>query len=168
MLKNLIVLICVAVFAVSCLKKGDSGCPYPSNNFTAPQSEQEALATYLDTNGIIAVKHPSGFYYNITDPGTGTDSVGLCSLVQVAYEGRLINGTVFDSSDGIVFTLGGTIEGWRKGIPLLKKGGKMKLYIPPSLAYGDMDRRDQNEQVVIPGKSILLFDVTLQDYSPAK
>ncbi len=168
MLRNLLCLVCVAIFAVSCLKKGDPGCPYPSNNVVAPQSEQEALATYLDTNGITATKHPSGFYYSIINPGTGTDSVGLCSAVQVAYEGRLINGTVFDSSDGIVFTLGGTIEGWRKGIPLLKKEGIMKLYIPPSLAYGDTDRLDQNGQVVIPGKSILLFDVTLYDYTPAK
>lgn len=167
MLRNLLCLICVAVFAVSCLKKGDSGCPYPPNNVVAPQSEQDALATYLDTNGIVATKHPAGFYYTILNPGTGTDSVGLCSAVQVAYEGRLINGTVFDSSDGVVFPLGGTIEGWRKGIPLLKKGGKMKLYIPPSLAYGDMDRRDQNQVVVIPAKSILLFDVELQDFSPA-
>jgi FKBP-type peptidyl-prolyl cis-trans isomerase FkpA len=90
----------------------------------------------------------------------------LCSQILISYKGTLKNGTVFDQQNNVIFVLGSLIEGWKKGIPLLKKGGSIKLYIPPSLGYGGTDVRDNNSgQVVIPANSMLIFDVTLTDYS---
>lgn len=110
--------------------------------------------------------HPAGFYYTISNPGSGGDSVLLCSQILINYKGQLKNGTVFDQQNNVIFVLGSLIEGWRKGIPLLKKGGQIRLYIPPSLGYGNNDLIDNSSgNVVIPGKSMLIFDVTLLDYS---
>ena len=60
--------------------------------------------------------------------------------------------------------LGSLIEGWKKGLLMLKTGGSIKLYIPPSLGYGYSDVTDpQTQAVIIPAGSMLIFDVTLSD-----
>jgi FKBP-type peptidyl-prolyl cis-trans isomerase FkpA len=56
------------------------------------------------------------------------------------------------------------IEGWKIGLPLIQKSGKIKLYIPPSLGYGASDIKDNNGVVVIPANSMLIFDVSLVDF----
>ena len=61
--------------------------------------------------------------------------------------------------------MGSLIEGWKMGLPLIQKGGKIRLYIPPSLGYGPNDLKDRNNNVVIPGNSILIFDITLYDFN---
>lgn len=166
MLRILFGILCVSVVAVSCLKSNnDSGCPYGNTSVTAPMAEQDSIKAYLDSNDLEAVAHPSGFYYKIVTPGTGTDSVELCSQILINYKGQLKNGTVFDQNSNVILVLGSLIEGWKKGIPLLKKGGQIKLYIPPSLGYGNENITNNNGQVVIPAKSMLIFDVTLLDYS---
>ena len=58
--------------------------------------------------------------------------------------------------------LGELIPGWQKGIPLIKKGGEVKLYIPPSLGYGSQNVTSGGV-VVVPANSILIFDVQLAD-----
>ena len=166
MYKKLIFVLCAAVMGAACLKNNSkNACPYQTNTINIPASEQTALDTYIDTNHIQAVKHRSGFYYNIVKPGTGTDSVTLCSQIQISYKGQLINDSIFDQQNNAVFVLGALIEGWRKGIPLLKKGGEIKLYIPPTLGYGSTDIRNSAGAIVIPKNSILKFDVTLTDYT---
>jgi FKBP-type peptidyl-prolyl cis-trans isomerase FkpA len=168
MFRFLLGALCLAVLAASCLKSEDNrGCPYTPTTVTAPESEQTALAAYLDSNDIQAIKHPSGFYYQILNPGTGTDSMGLCSQIQVTYTGRFVNDTIFDKQTNVVFVLGELIEGWKKAIPLLKKGGEMKLYVPPTLGYGHQDTKNQNGVVVIPKSSVLKFDLKLVDYTKA-
>lgn len=168
MFRFLLSALCLAVVAASCLKSEDNrACPYTPSSITAPGTEQAALATYLDTNGIVAIKHPAGFYYQVLTPGTGTDSIGLCSQIQVTYTGRFINDTIFDKQTGVVFILGELIEGWKKSIPMLQRGGEMKLYIPPSLGYGSEDIKNRDGEVVIPKNSILKFDLKLVDYTKA-
>lgn len=152
----------LGVLFSGCLKT-DKGCPYKENNITAPASEQQAVESYLSTNGLTATKHPSGFYYEVVNPGTGTVTPHLCSVVSVGYVGKLTNGTIFDQQNIVSFDLGRVIEGWKKGIPLIKKTGRIKLYIPPSLGYGGHDMRDPNGNVVIPANSILIFDVEMFD-----
>jgi FKBP-type peptidyl-prolyl cis-trans isomerase len=115
------------------------------------------------------VELPSGLRYEIVKPGEGafpkpTDSV------KVHYTGALVNGTVFDSSlqprqpgapvEPFEFTLERVIPGWTEGIQKINKGGKIKLYVPPHLAYGDQGSQS------IPPASTLVFDIELLDFKP--
>jgi FKBP-type peptidyl-prolyl cis-trans isomerase FkpA len=156
----------IAVFVLAsvlvltgCLKK-EEGCPYPMTNVVAPASEEAQVREYVTANNIDAVKHSSNLYYEILEQGTGK-TPELCSQIRVNYTGKLTNGNTFDSNPSAVFVLGSLIEGWKKGIPLIKGGGRIRLYIPPTLGYGSQDIKDQNNNVIIPGNSILIFDLTL-------
>ena len=70
-----------------------------------------------------------------------------------------MNGTIFDSNTGapIQFILGQVIPGWQLGLPLIQKGGVIRLIIPSSLAYGCTGSGS------IPGDSVLYFEVELVD-----
>lgn len=150
------------IIGSGCLKQTEK-CPYRNVNVKAPQSELADLQQYLSDNGITnAVQHSSNLYYEIIEPGSGAVAE-VCSNIVIGYTGRLTSGAVFDESAQTVFVLGSLIDGWKIGIPLIKKGGKIRLYIPPSLAYGSNDVKDMNDNVVIPGNSILIFDVDLFD-----
>lgn len=144
----------VAIFS-SCSKKEDP-CRYDACAFSAPASEIAQLEAYLSSASITtATKHCSGMYYTIDAAGSGA-TANICSTVGVKYKGQLTNGNVFDQATSTVtFQLEGLIEAWKKGIPLIKPGGKIRLYCPPSLAYGS--------QAVgtIPANSILIFEVEL-------
>ncbi len=99
----------------------------------------------------------SGLMYMITQEGTGAYATEQDS-VQVEYVGKLTNGTVFDSSEAgkpAGFNLGGLIPEFTEGLQKVKEGGKIRLFIPSSLAYRDMD------QGPIPPYSTLVFDITL-------
>jgi peptidyl-prolyl cis-trans isomerase len=107
----------------------------------------------------------SGLQYKIIKEGTGRQP-RKNDLVHVEYEGRLIDGTVFDSSkegvsdDGvggiISFRLDQTIPGWIEGLQLLKEGGEATFYIPAKLAYGEEKLGNK-----IGPNSVLIFDVKL-------
>lgn len=82
----------------------------------------------------------SGLQYKVIEPGKGK-SPAATDKVTVNYRGTLINGNEFDSSykrgKPISFSLNGVIKGWTEGLQLIKEGGKIQLFIPPPLAYGD-------------------------------
>jgi FKBP-type peptidyl-prolyl cis-trans isomerase FkpA len=165
MLKNVLFVLCVTIVGVSCLKSNERSCAYPQINVTAPQAEQDSIAAYLDSNNIQAAHHPAGFYYKIINPGTGTDTMLLCSEILIDYQGKLKNGQEFDKGTDVYLVLGALIEGWKKGLPLIKKGGEITLFIPPSLGYGSEDYKNSNDVVVIPGNSMLIFNIKLKDYT---
>lgn len=81
----------------------------------------------------------SGLQYKVLEAGEG-DKPSADSTVQVHYEGRLINGEVFDSSIArgapVEFGLNQVIPGWTEGLQLMSEGSKWELYIPSELAYG--------------------------------
>src|ERR1700704_5135762 len=128
----LLCVLTVTIFLNSCLKK-DSGCSYTDVNTVAAANDQVQLKAYLDSAAITATKDWRGFYYSITSAGSG-DTARPCSQITVSYKGWLTNGKIFDQQTNAVFTsLGSLIDGWREAMPLVKKGGRMLLYIPPSL-----------------------------------
>ncbi|MFO1448022.1 MAG: FKBP-type peptidyl-prolyl cis-trans isomerase [Opitutaceae bacterium] len=106
--------------------------------------------------GVITL--PSGLAYEIVQAGAG-DFPKPTDTVKVHYTGTLIDGTVFDSSvqrnEPAEFPLDQVIAGWTEGLQKVNKGGKIKLYVPPQLAYGDDGRPG------IPPASTLVFDVEL-------
>ena len=99
-------------------------------------------AAFLAENGKKAgVKTTaSGLQYKVVTAGTGK-SPKATDTVEVNYEGKLLDGTVFDSSyereQSAEFTVNGVIPGWTEGLQLMKEGGKYEFYIPSDLAYGE-------------------------------
>lgn len=81
----------------------------------------------------------SGLQYKVLEKGTGA-SPKSDDMVTVEYTGRLINGTVFDSTEKtgkpVKFNVGGVIKGWTEALQMMKPGGKWEVYIPSDLAYG--------------------------------
>lgn len=100
--------------------------------------------------------------------GTGPQAVPG-SIVSVLYEGKLQDGTVFDSSamhgnQALTFTLGdkGMILGFQVGVNGMKEGGERTIEIPPELAYGSQGVTDSKTgKVIIPPNSALVFDIKL-------
>ena len=160
MLKKLVLGLVILSSFTGCMK-GDSGstCYYDACSFQAPASETQAVQDYLNANNITATKHCSGFFYVIDNPGTGKTPTA-CNYVNATYTGKLTNGNSFDSGTHD-FSLNQVITGWTNGIPLIKPGGTIHLYIPPSLGYGNQSITDRSGNEVIPANSILIFDVTL-------
>lgn len=100
----------------------------------------------------------SGLQYEVLQEGTGMRPDAY-STVRCHYEGRFIDGTVFDSSyqrgKPSEFALYQVISGWTEGLQLMKEGAKYRFYIPYFLAYGASGRSS------IPPYSALIFDVEL-------
>ncbi|MDR0569526.1 MAG: FKBP-type peptidyl-prolyl cis-trans isomerase [Spirochaetaceae bacterium] len=101
----------------------------------------------------------SGLQYEVITEGTGAKP-GAADTVEVHYEGKLIDGTVFDSSynrgEPLKFSLQGVIPGWTEGLQLMGVGSKYRLFIPSDLGYGA-----QGSNNSIPPYSALIFEVEL-------
>ena len=101
----------------------------------------------------------SGLQYEILEEGNGKHPKATDS-VKCHYEGRLIDGTVFDSSirrgEPAVFPLNGVISGWTEGVQLMAEGAKSRFYIPYQLAYGANGAGSS-----IPPYAALIFDIEL-------
>nr|WP_314425258.1 FKBP-type peptidyl-prolyl cis-trans isomerase [uncultured Erwinia sp.] len=109
-------------------------------------------------------KTETGLLYKVEKAGSG-DAPKDSDTVVVNYKGTLIDGSEFDNSytrgEPLSFRLDGVIPGWTEGLKQVKKGGKIKLVIPPNLAYG------KNGVPGIPANSTLVFDVELLDIKSA-
>lgn len=112
-------------------------------------------------SGVKGVKKTSsGLLYLVEKEGEG-EELTKNTKITVHYKGTLINGVEFDSSyirgKPISLMLKDVILGWQEGLKYIKKGGKIKLVIPPNLAYGEEEING------IPGNSTLIFDIELLD-----
>lgn len=120
-------------------------------------------AEYEKKSGV--KKTASGLLYKIEKAGEG-ESPKATDTVKVHYKGTLPDGTVFDSSydrgEPIEFQLNQLIPAWVEAIPMLKKGGKMEIVLPPQLGYGDRPAGK------IPANSTLKFEIELLDFKAAK
>ena len=106
------------------------------------ESNSQAGETFLAQNrtkgGV--VETPSGLQYEVLTEGTGLFP-SATNQVTVHYEGKLLDGKVFDSSyergEPASFRLNGVIAGWTEGVQLMKVGSKFRFFIPPNLGYGE-------------------------------
>jgi len=148
----------------SCIKKSDVGvhCNYDECGLVVSAAETQTVEDYISTNNITgAVKHCSGMYYKVITEGTGV-SPTACSAIAFTYKGYLTNGTVFDeSSSAVQYSLNALIRGWVNALPHIKSGGRIVMYIPPTLGYGAQPVGDPSSPKYIPANSMLIFEVDL-------
>lgn len=102
----------------------------------------------------------SGIQYQVITEGTGTKPT-MTDTVTVNYEGKLIDGTVFDSSyqrgEPATFPLKGVIPGWQEALTQMSVGSTWVIFIPPALAYGEQGTPDGS----ITPNQLLIFKVNL-------
>ncbi len=124
----------------------------------APAKEVPQITAFASANGITPTAHPSGLYYEIITEGSG-QTANANSAISIIYRGTFLDGRVFDerTTASPAWALSDLIEGWKIGIPLIKEGGRIKLIVPSSLAYGC------EPYLSIPGNSVLYFDISLLD-----
>ncbi|WP_345256286.1 FKBP-type peptidyl-prolyl cis-trans isomerase [Flaviaesturariibacter amylovorans] len=163
MLKTLIAsLLALTVFA-GCIKGRDEvRCQYDACAVKATNAEIDSVRAYLAANNITdAIQHCSGVFYRITVAGTGAQPEP-CSFIGASYTGRRVDGSVFDAGTfPQPYQLTALIRGWTNILPLVKTGGEVILYIPPSLGYGGREIRDANNNLVLAANSMLIFTVQL-------
>ena len=131
-----------------------------ANASSTPSIAPTAAAAPASNPGGEMTTTASGLKYQVLKHGTGTVSPKATDTVKVHYEGKLLNGTVFDSSiargQPISFPLNQVIPGWTEGLQLMKVGDKFKFVIPANLAYGA-----NSPSPAIPPNSTLVFEVEL-------
>lgn len=123
----------------------------------AKKEGEDFLAENAKKEGVKVTK--SGLQYEVLSEGTGKKPKAS-DTVRCHYEGRLLDGTVFDSSykrnEPADFGLQQVIAGWTEGVQLMSEGAKYRFYIPYMLAYGE-----GGAGAMIPPFSTLVFDVEL-------
>lgn len=147
--KSIIVVAILSLTFFACKKKSED----------QTKLDTEIIQKYLKDNSLVA-DTTGGIYYIISDTGTVNHPIST-SIVSVYYKGYLTDGTTFDQSiPGLPreFSLQGVIKGWQIGVPLIGKGGKIKLLIPSALGYG------ANTTGSIPANSVLIFDIELSTF----
>ena len=131
-------------------EKADKAACEAGEKFLAENAKKENIVTL-----------PSGLQYEVLVEGNGKKPKST-DKVRCHYEGRLIDGTKFDSSydrgEPAVFGLNQVIAGWTEGLQLMTEGAKYRFFIPYQLAYGE-----RGAGASIPPYSALVFDVELQE-----
>lgn len=131
------------------------------------KSNVEEGKQFLSENGKKegVVTLPSGLQYKVTVEGSGAIPAAT-DEVTTHYEGRLLDGTIFDSSikrgQPATFPVNGVIQGWQEALQLMPIGSKWTLYVPSELAYGERGAGQD-----IQPYSTLIFDIELLDKKPA-
>lgn len=123
----------------------------------AREAGEAFLAENAKKEGVVTL--PSGLQYSVEKEGNGKKPKAQ-DTVECHYEGRLIDGTVFDSSyrrgETATFPLSGVIAGWTEGLQHMAEGAKYRFFIPYNLAYGE-----RGAGANIPPYAALIFDVEL-------
>ena len=153
-------LIFAGIALLSACSKSDNKDPQSTACTLTAQYKNDSSATqraqmiaFCNNNGITYTIHPSGILYQITASGD-TAKPNLCTSLTMTYTGKLMTGIQFDKGT-ITFPLKDLIVGWQIAVPLIGKGGKIKMVIPSSLAYGP------NANGSIPANSPLYFEMSI-------
>jgi peptidylprolyl isomerase/FKBP-type peptidyl-prolyl cis-trans isomerase FklB len=163
--RTLTICAAAALALAACQKKtsviDDAGPKPPA---AAPSPEAKAfLAKAAKEPGVVTL--PSGLEYKIVHSGPATGmKPHLNDEVKVMYEGKLVDGTVFDSSydrgQPAAMPLKGLVKGWQEALQLMRPGDEWILYVPPDLGYG------ADGQGPIPPGAVLVFRIELIDVLP--
>lgn len=111
---------------------------------------------YIEQNNLDTKELDEGVHIVIYDEGNSIKP-NINSIINIAYEGRLTDGTIFDSNDDFTSPLSGLIQGWRIGMKEIGEGGSCTLIIPSEAGYG------RQQAGSIPPNSTLVFDIDLID-----
>ena len=127
--------------------------------------KQNESSTFLANNakkdGVFVTA--SGLQYKIVEKGKGKSPTSENKVI-AHYTGKLLDGTVFDSShdrgEPATFPVSGVIKGWQEALPMMKEGGKWQIVVPANLAYGDRGVGN-----LIGPNETLIFDIELVSIS---
>ena len=122
----------------------------------------DPVAAFLQHNRAAdhaVVETASGLQYKVLTPSTETVRPGADDVVLVMYKGSLTNGTVFDQSEQPVpMEISGVVPGFSEALTLMARGAKYRVWIKPSLGYGNQATGP------IPANSVLVFDIEMIDW----
>lgn len=149
-----LLLMVTGFFATACLDdNGEYFDPYEQLGIDTVK-----IDNYLTSKGIDAQVHQAtGIRYVIVNEGTGEAPEDADSVVVNYVGGFIPSDSIFDENDTITFKLNRMIPGWRYGLPLVKEGGTIQLFIPSGYAYGPYGSVDRT----IPPNTNLRFEVDL-------
>jgi FKBP-type peptidyl-prolyl cis-trans isomerase len=139
-----------------------------SNAVASPAMARLPAPAFLAANGKRrGVKTtPSGLEYLVIKPGAGpTPTANDVALVD--YRGTLTTGAEFDASkpgQPVPMPLARVVPGFAEALSLMPKGSTYRVWLPPEHAYGPDAQRDDSGKVVIPGNSVLVFDITMHGF----
>jgi FKBP-type peptidyl-prolyl cis-trans isomerase len=158
--KTYIILLAILAIGFASCSKSDS-----NNNITSISVAQEAsiddglIKSYISSHNLDSVKKDtSGVYYKIIKPGTGPYPT-VNSVVNVNYQGSLLNGNVFAPEANVDASLSNFIAGWQIGVPFINAGGTILLIIPSRYAYGN-----SSPAASVPANSVLVFTISLASF----
>ena len=163
-MRTVFVIFAAALALAACQPKAGKDTAGPPGA-AQPQSEQSKafMANAAKEAGVKVL--PSGLAYKIVHSGPATGlKPQLTDEVKVHYEGKLIDGKVFDSSyergQPAAMPLKGLVPAWQEALPLMRPGDEWILYVPSNLGYGDEPAGE------IPPGSPLIFKIELIDVLP--
>lgn len=110
----------------------------------------------------------SGLEYLVIKPGAGPTPTAA-DVALVDYRGTLTDGSEFDASkpgQPVPMPLARVVPGFAEALALMPKGSVYRVWLPPEHAYGPDDQRDDTGKVIIPGNSVLVFDITMHQFQP--
>ncbi len=159
----LLVLMLFSACLISCSKSGDPAAQQKAQ----ADIDDKIITDYLNGKGL-AINHvdTTGVCYTIDTLGTGNSLFTNSTVVTVGYTAALLQtGTVVAHTDNFhpSYVLGQVIKGWQLGIPQIKQGGTVTLYVPSRYAYGPYTQPQSQSanSVAIPANSVLLFNIKL-------
>ena len=128
--------------------------------FLLARQSDDYLTRNARASGVVTT--PSGLQYKVIQPGApGAAKPTNSDVALINYEGRLLNGTVFDKSQQPTpMPVAGVVPGFSEALKAMPKGAKYRVWIKPSLGYG------AEAKGPIPANSVLVFDIDLIDFLP--
>ncbi len=153
MLKNagFFCLLFAAMVLISCAKDEDT-----YDRAAQLKLDVEAIEKFVSSNRIGATNDGTGLYTQVFKPGSQQKGWAKVDSVTVLYTGRLLNGAVFDKPSLPVRLLySGLLEGWQNGLKKIQEGGSIRLIIPSTMAYTDV------QVGIIPPNSNLDYTIEL-------